>query len=183
MVGHGGSSAGSYLADPTSPIPFHCASIVVTSTLRVNSRESTSASIRRWSCIVAWCQATDISSADFPMVKTCSCFADWAQWPLHIVRWVDVIGWQGNMAGITQMPFFYIRMGFFFNDGKSTYIYTDEIDQKSISGFPFTKLLSPTVLIPFLPSSTATIPCYQLNQCSVVRHHKQFCLDYLKFIF
>ena len=31
-----GSSAGSYLADPTSPIPSHCASIVVTSTLGVN---------------------------------------------------------------------------------------------------------------------------------------------------
>ena len=37
MVGHGGSSAGSYLADPTSPIPSHCASIVVTSTVRVNA--------------------------------------------------------------------------------------------------------------------------------------------------
>ena len=37
MVGHGGSSAGAYLADPTSRIPSHCASIVVTSTLRVNS--------------------------------------------------------------------------------------------------------------------------------------------------
>ena len=37
MVGHGGSSAGSYLAHPTSPIPSHCASIVATSTLRVNS--------------------------------------------------------------------------------------------------------------------------------------------------
>ena len=36
MVGHGGSSAGSYLADPTSPIPSHCASIVVTRTVRVN---------------------------------------------------------------------------------------------------------------------------------------------------
>ena len=36
MVGHGGSSAGSYLADPTSPIPSQCASIVATSTLRVN---------------------------------------------------------------------------------------------------------------------------------------------------
>ena len=35
MVGHGGSSAGSYLTDPTSPIPSHCASIAVTSTLRV----------------------------------------------------------------------------------------------------------------------------------------------------
>ena len=37
MVGHGGSSAGSYLADPTSPIPSHCASIVATSTLRVTT--------------------------------------------------------------------------------------------------------------------------------------------------
>ena len=37
MVGHGGSSAGSYVADPTSLIPSHCASIVVTSTLRVNA--------------------------------------------------------------------------------------------------------------------------------------------------
>ena len=49
MLGHGGSSAGSYLADPTSPIPSHCAvithypvskccsaSIVMTSTVRVN---------------------------------------------------------------------------------------------------------------------------------------------------
>ena len=35
MVGHGGSSAGSYLADPTSPIPSHCASIVTTNTLRL----------------------------------------------------------------------------------------------------------------------------------------------------
>ena len=39
MVGHGGSSASSYLADPTSPIPSHCASIVATSTLRVNCRK------------------------------------------------------------------------------------------------------------------------------------------------
>ena len=37
MVGHGGSSAGSYLTDPASPISSHCASIVATSTLRVNS--------------------------------------------------------------------------------------------------------------------------------------------------
>ena len=46
MLGHGGSSAGLYLADPTSPIPSQCcnypvskcpsASIVATSTLRVN---------------------------------------------------------------------------------------------------------------------------------------------------
>ena len=35
MVGHRGSSAGLYLADPTCPIPSHCASIVMTSTVRV----------------------------------------------------------------------------------------------------------------------------------------------------
>ena len=35
MVGHGGSSASSYLADPTSPIPSYCASIVATSTVPV----------------------------------------------------------------------------------------------------------------------------------------------------
>ena len=38
MVGHGGSSAGSYLADPTSPIPSHCASTVATSTVRVKKK-------------------------------------------------------------------------------------------------------------------------------------------------
>ena len=40
MVGHGGSSAGSYLADPTSPIPSHCTSIVATSTVRVKSDQA-----------------------------------------------------------------------------------------------------------------------------------------------
>ena len=42
MVGHGEGSAGSYLTDPTSPIPSHCASIVVTSTLRVNAADPNS---------------------------------------------------------------------------------------------------------------------------------------------
>ena len=37
MVEHGGSSAGSYLTDPTSPIPSHCASIVATSTVSVTN--------------------------------------------------------------------------------------------------------------------------------------------------
>ena len=40
MVGHEGSSAGLYLADPTSPIPSHCASIVATSTVRIKTFES-----------------------------------------------------------------------------------------------------------------------------------------------
>ena len=37
MVRHVGSSAGSYLADPTSPIPSHCSSIATTSTIRVDT--------------------------------------------------------------------------------------------------------------------------------------------------
>ena len=41
MVGHGESNAGTYLADPTSPIPSHCASVVMTSTVRVNVKCST----------------------------------------------------------------------------------------------------------------------------------------------
>ena len=49
MIGHGGSRSGSYLADLTSPIPSHCAviilfkgpsvSIVVTSLLSINKYE------------------------------------------------------------------------------------------------------------------------------------------------
>ena len=41
MVGHGGSSVGSYLTDPTSPISSHCASIVATSTVRVKNAFTT----------------------------------------------------------------------------------------------------------------------------------------------
>ena len=63
MVGHGGSSAGSYLADPTSPIPSHCASIVMTSTLRVNYDSSLSQKksqntliiVRTHECFLAMC--------------------------------------------------------------------------------------------------------------------------------
>ena len=54
MLGHGGSSAGSYLADPTSPIPLHCAVIILfqsvpvhqlslTGTVRVKRSEGTHA--------------------------------------------------------------------------------------------------------------------------------------------
>ena len=53
MVGHGESSAGSYLADPTSPIPSHCASVVMTSTLRVNILLSQSMSVSVWNTSAA----------------------------------------------------------------------------------------------------------------------------------
>ena len=36
MVGYGESSAGSYLTNHTPPIPSHCASTVVTNTVRIN---------------------------------------------------------------------------------------------------------------------------------------------------
>ena len=55
MVGHGGSSAGLYLSDPTSPIPSHCASIVLTSTLRV-----------KLECVRVFCRTEDV----FPCMVT-----------------------------------------------------------------------------------------------------------------
>ena len=36
MLGHGGSSAGSYLADPTSPIPSHCAVTILFQSVAVH---------------------------------------------------------------------------------------------------------------------------------------------------
>ena len=36
MLRHGGSSAGSYLADPTSPIPSHCAVIILFQSVAVH---------------------------------------------------------------------------------------------------------------------------------------------------
>ena len=36
MLGHGGSSPGSYLADPTSPIPSHCAVIILFQSVAVH---------------------------------------------------------------------------------------------------------------------------------------------------
>ena len=48
MVGHGGSSAGLYLADPTFPIPSHCVSIAATSTLRVKSEKPNYQEVNLW---------------------------------------------------------------------------------------------------------------------------------------
>ena len=57
MVRNGGSSAGSHLANPTSPIPSHCASIVVTSTLRVNIEMIALGDIQsKWSQRAEWSQ-------------------------------------------------------------------------------------------------------------------------------
>ena len=36
LLGHGGSSAGSYLADPTPPIPSHCAVIILFQSVAVH---------------------------------------------------------------------------------------------------------------------------------------------------
>ena len=60
MVGHGGSSAGSYLTDPTSPIPSHCASIVVTSTLRVKQIETQIADLTLFNHLVLSLQGNQI---------------------------------------------------------------------------------------------------------------------------
>ena len=68
--GHGGSSAGSYLADPTSPIPSHCASIVVTSTVRVKRfTVSTSSPERTWSG--GWCHQSPRRSCVWERSRWC----------------------------------------------------------------------------------------------------------------
>ena len=68
MVGHGGSSAGSYLADPTSPIPFHCASIVATSTSRVKGHETVlyiiAAQLTSETCTVYWSHKDTLQAFD-----------------------------------------------------------------------------------------------------------------------
>ena len=71
MVGHGGSSVGSYLANPASPIPSHCASIVATSTLRVNislvkkHRENTRGAGAGW-----WCASTHSVDKTEPQLQS-----------------------------------------------------------------------------------------------------------------
>ena len=75
MVGHGGSSAGSYLADSTSPIPSHCgvfilfkpassAPIVVTSILRVNTETCNYTKILEVKVAYS-CNLASINFADF----------------------------------------------------------------------------------------------------------------------
>ena len=60
MVGHGGNSASSYLTDPTSPIPSHCASIVATSTWRVNiCKSSTWEIVDQWPSLKPLTSSTD----------------------------------------------------------------------------------------------------------------------------
>ena len=85
MVGHGGSSSGSYLADPTSPIPSHCSSIATTSTLRVNVL---------------------IFSLLFQRDKT--------TWPRHIVVIIQMIECSANEHLITSMWRFIILHLFSF---------------------------------------------------------------------
>ena len=71
MIGHGGSSAGLYLADPTSPIPSHCASVVATSTLRVNDLQCLLTNARVLPCTLTKHNNTEssISFPSFPVVS------------------------------------------------------------------------------------------------------------------
>ena len=73
--GIGGSSAGSYRADPTSPNPSHCTSIVATSTVRVNGNCKgsrcvfVSASVEANKCPHA-SKSGHIIFADIPVILT-----------------------------------------------------------------------------------------------------------------
>ena len=54
MVGHGGSSAGSYLADPTSPILSHCAVIILLKSVAVHQS--------------SWLALKELSTANRPII-------------------------------------------------------------------------------------------------------------------
>ena len=74
MVRYGGSSAGSYLADPTSPIPSHCASIVVTSTLRANKLKLyTTVASHQMIIVRLWLPGTPVELEHFTVLKVISC--------------------------------------------------------------------------------------------------------------
>ena len=67
MVGHGGSSAGLYLADPTSLIPSHCASIAATSTVRVNKAGNVTAywlCCKMYACESMWLSRSPHSTSE-----------------------------------------------------------------------------------------------------------------------
>ena len=82
MVGHGGSSAGSYLTDPTSPIPSHCTSIVATSTLRVNCFPSQGAGMPAVARLLprgpVSSHVSDVSSLDLFAVSRSQLFQSYA---------------------------------------------------------------------------------------------------------
>ena len=101
MVGHGGSSAGSYIADPTSPIPSHCASIVTTSTARV---KRISSHLSEYVAVIIHCKLPS-GWALYNKYSHCPCspsltitlpFAQWSPIPLifcfHSIRlWCHVL--------------------------------------------------------------------------------------------
>ena len=77
--GMGGSSAGSYLADPTSPIPSHCVSIVATSTVRVNFITGSKQALSAHAWHAPWsrpgwpCAITIWTTEDIKPIEICAC--------------------------------------------------------------------------------------------------------------
>ena len=69
MVGHGGSSAGSYLADPTSPIPSHCAVIILFKSVPVHQ--------------LSWLALKELKWEEQPFITTFECVL--AGWLCHLV--------------------------------------------------------------------------------------------------
>ena len=90
MVGHGGSSAGSYLANPTFPIPSHCASVVMTSTLRVNALWSL---MWWWVTTVEWSKFHWLTQINYSSLLCCSIclWHSWSLGALHL-QWLHTLG-------------------------------------------------------------------------------------------
>ena len=120
MVGHGGSSAGSYLADPTSPIPSHCASIVVTSTVRVNLKVPPPSSNYTAVTFLDHHQAFKATCSNVFLIAVFA--AKYFLWPwighvyLCIVCWFCLSYWIFCMTifSLVSSFFFYFRSGLFY---------------------------------------------------------------------
>ena len=88
MVGHGGSSAGSYLANPTSPIPSHCAVIILFKSVPVHLLSWLALYELMW-CIMMfmWCKINVICRKN--------CLIDLSQSKTEFTVWY----WYSNSAG------------------------------------------------------------------------------------
>ena len=83
MLGHGGSSAGLYLADPTSPIPSHCAVIILFQSVPVH----------KLSWLALW---------ELTFIHCFSSNGGKQSGPQPLVQWSEVANHPGLVCSMTQ---------------------------------------------------------------------------------
>ena len=90
MLGHGGSSAGLYLADPTSPIPSHCA--VITLFQSVSVHQLSWLALQELKTFQDWRQKSfPWYSADVPLAY------------IHVEMTMCNISWYANTGKLTSV--------------------------------------------------------------------------------